>query len=163
LPGSSPAFVLGVAALAFGGLTAYSRAALSIGAAASSRYVYTIVLLLLPLLALALSQLVGSRTWALRTGVALVLVLAVSQGVVLRHAAGQQAAIEQGSHRVISAALHLYIDSPSSVHMDSLPDPAWAPNIQMRDLVGLYKAHEISVGIYDQNDLRRAEQNVESR
>ncbi|HEY8913975.1 hypothetical protein [Lacisediminihabitans sp.] len=157
--GSAPAFLTALSGLLFAGLSAYTRSAFP-ATGSSSRYVYTITLLFLPVLVLALSQWVGARRWAVTTAVVLIMLVAASQAIVLHRAAGQQAAIEQGSQRVISAALHLYLAHPGSISLVSVPDPQWAPDLTMRELVGLYREHAISVQVYDRNDLHRAETNL---
>ncbi|MET4703243.1 hypothetical protein [Frigoribacterium sp. UYMn621] len=157
--GGEPAFLLALAGLIFAGLSAYTRSAFP-ATGSSSRYVYTITLLFLPILVLALSQWVGARRWAMTAAVILILLVSASQAAVLRQAAGQQAQIELGSKRVISAALHLYITNPGAISLVSVPDPRWAPDLTMRELVGLYKEHAITVQLFDRNDLRRAETNL---
>ena len=163
LPEMLPGLALGLAAVIFAVLTAYSRAALSIGAGQSSRYIYTIFAFLLPLFAVALSRLARNRRRFLIPISALVLVLACYQAVVLVDAANSQAKTEQGSQRLLSASLHLYVVHAKGLELLADPDPKNAPDIDLEDLIRLYKAGFISVGPYTSADLAHADANVDPR
>jgi hypothetical protein len=155
-----PALALGGAAAIFAIITAYSRAASSIGAGQSSRYIYTVVLLLLPLFAVALSQLARNRVTVLVPICVLVLALAGYQAVQLGSAAAAQSKTEQGSRQLISACLYLYIEHAPGLNLAAGPDPRWAPDIEMKDLVALYKAHDISVSHFTKSDLAKAKKEI---
>jgi hypothetical protein len=142
LPGAAPAFVLLGAAAFFAFMSAYSRAWYSVPSGRSSRYVYLITLLLLPLLTLALSRATARLFGTRRVGIAAVQVtlvaLGVYQGALLVQAAAVQSDNELRTQRLMSAALTLYLDDAPNVHLDAWPDPIWAPDIQMFELVELY-------------------------
>jgi hypothetical protein len=134
-----PALGLVLSAAAFALLTSYSRALFSLGAGQSSRYIYTLLVLLLPLLAVAASVLAARwRRGVLVASIAL-LALAAYQAVLLVQASADQAALERVSERRLSAAITLYIDDPLAVDPNSLPDGQWAPDLSMRDLEKLYE------------------------
>jgi hypothetical protein len=149
-----PAITLAIAAIIFAVLTAFSRAVFSIGAAASSRYIYALFLLLLPLLAVALTRLVSH--WSRGTVVACLLVglIAGYQGVVLVQAAGQQSATEQRSNGLLAASLYLYVHHDTRLRMNIQPDYQNAPDIELDDLVALYQGGYISVGSFTPAELR---------
>lgn len=160
IPGSLPAFLLLGAAVLFALLSAYSRAAASVGSGRSSRYVYLVVLLLLPLLGLALSRLARERTrWVASIGVVL-LVLAGYQAYLLGQAATEQSAIELGSQRLLSAALELYSERVPGLNLDAIPDPRWAPDLDLRELGELYDTGRIAIGAFTPSDLAQARVNV---
>ena len=148
-----PAVALAVAALVFALLSAYSRAGFSVGAALSSRYAYTVFLLLLPLLALALTTLAQRHRWGLRIAVVAVLLLAGYQAAVLVVAADEQSALETESHRRISAALSLYVEYGDSINPETRPDWQRAPDLSMGDLGALYDAGRIDIGEFSEADL----------
>jgi len=160
IPEALPAVVLLGAAALFAFMSAYSRAALSVGSGRASRYVYLLVLLLLPILAVALTRLV--RRWRRGPAIAavLLLVLAGYQGFVLVRAADQQAAIEQGSERLLSAALELYLADEPGIDTTRGPDPRWAPDITMDDLIELYEDGLITLVPVTEADLAQARVNL---
>ncbi len=148
-----PVIALAVAAVVFALLSAFSRAETSVGAALSSRYAYTEVLFLLPLLALALSRLAARRSWGIRVAVVAVLALAGYQGFVLVANATDQSAIENQSHRRISAALWLYGQFGDAIDPATRPDAVRAPDLTMGALEDLYKADRIDIGDFTKTDL----------
>jgi hypothetical protein len=160
IPHSLPAFILLGAAILFALLSAYSRAAMSVGSGRSSRYVYLIVLLLIPVLGLALSRLARDRTrWVAAISVALLL-LAGYQGYVLGMSATEQSAIELGSQRLLSAALELHRQGVPGLNPDAIPDPRWAPDLSLRQLTELYDEGKIIIGPFSDSDLRQARSNL---
>ncbi len=92
--------------------TALTRAGLGIEQASGSRYTYTVIALLLPLSAIALSRIVAIGT----AGVAVVLTFIVLVGSynagLLIEQANVQAAQEQESHRLVSATLAAVVGRP---------------------------------------------------
>ena len=151
-----PALALGAAVIVFAGLTAFSRADFSVGAGRSSRYIYTLVALLLPLLSVALSR--AAKRWrrgALVASAALV-ALACYQGAALVQAAHQQSVTEQDSRGQLSAALSLYVNDPGELKARAQPEGAWAPDMTMADLIDLYRAGWIDIGPYTSDEMRRA-------
>ena len=155
-----PALALGAAAAVFAFMSAYSRATMAVGAGRASRYVYLLVLLLLPLIALAITRLVRDRMpWLIGSVVAL-LALAGFQGVVLVNEAARQSAIELGSDRALSAALQLYVDETPGIQLDAVPDPQWAPDITMRELIALYDGGYLPIDDFGPKDLADVESRV---
>lgn len=157
----SPAVILTATAALFAFMTAYSRAGFSVGGGRSSRYVYLVVVLLLPLCALALTRLsLRSVNW--RRAVAASLgVLVVYQGFGLAMAAQRQAEVEQASRRVISAALSLEAAHPDQVDTTLQPDPANAPDATLADLVWLHDRGQLPITDFGQDDLESARAAVE--
>jgi hypothetical protein len=153
--------ILAGAAVVFALLTAYSRAALSVGSGRAGRYVYFVVVLVLPLLAWALTRLVARYP---RRGipVALVALLALAgyQGVILGFEAARQAEIEQHTHRLLSAALALHEDDPDALDPARRPDPVWAPDLTLGALVQLADSGRIGTGDYTDADRAEARVNL---
>ncbi|MCB2411432.1 hypothetical protein LGT39_01045 [Demequina sp. TTPB684] len=162
LPGFSPALMLTGAAALFALMTAYSRAEWSVGSGRSSRYLYMLVVLLLPLCTVALTRLARERLrWVAGMG-ALLLALAGYQASILGDAAAQQSAREQGSQRLISAALALYVEDPDGVDVTARPDSEWAPDVTLGDLVVLYERGDLPIGDYSSHDVERVREVVAS-
>jgi len=160
IPKALPAVLLLAAAALFAFMTAYSRAALSVGSGRSSRYVYLIVLLMLPVLALAVTHLTKNRR-GLRIGaIALLVLLAGYQTYILVRAAQNQSEVEIGSQRVLSAALDLYLDGEPGIDLARQPDPRWAPDITMEGLVELYEHGLITIVPVTDADLEQARANI---
>jgi hypothetical protein len=159
LPGALPAVILLAAAALFAFMTAYSRAALSVGSARSSRYIYLIVLLMLPILALAISRLAARWRHGVPVAVALLVALAGYQTFLLVTAAQAQSEREQSTQRLLSAALILYNEGEP---VDPLrgPDPRWAPDILMSDLIELYEDGLITIVPVTEDDLEQAREYV---
>jgi hypothetical protein len=155
-----PAFALGLASVVFAILTAYSRAVAGLQAAASSRYIYTTFLLLLPLFAVALSRLMRHNRKAIVWATILLGLFAVSNAKVLYDSAHNQAVIEQGTKQLMSAALTLYVQDKGTIDMTRYPDPTWASNTHMSDLVELYDAGMIDITAFTPHDLATAKRNL---
>lgn len=151
-----PALALGVATVAFAGLTAFSRADFSLGAGRSSRYIYTIVAFLLPLLSVAMSR--AAKRWSrgVLVASATLVALACYQGAALVHAAHEQSVTEQDLRGQLSAALRLYVTDPGELNTRAQPDGMWAPDMTMTDLIDLYKAGDIDIGPFTADEMRRA-------
>jgi hypothetical protein len=148
--------ILAGAAVVFALLTAYSRAALSVGSGRAGRYVYFVVVLVLPLLAWALTRLVARYPRrGIPVAVVALLALAGYQGVILGFEAARQAVIEQHTHRLLSAALALHEDDPGALDPARRPDPVWAPDLTLGSLIEL--ADDGRIGIGDYTDADRAE------
>ncbi len=156
IAGFAPALILTAAAAAFALMTAYSRAEFSLGGGRASRYVYLLVVLLLPLCGVAMTRLAhrGRRT---QIGiVAGLLALTIYQGAVLHNAAQDQAAREQESKRLLSAAISLSINEPGSVNLDAVPDTQWAPDVTLRDIVELHDEGILPLSEFGPVDVERA-------
>ncbi len=157
----APALILTGGAALFALMTAYNRAAFSVGSGQASRYTYVSVLLLLPLSARALTYWSDKGRRRVQLAAAFCVVLIAYQAFVLTEAAGEQAAREQASHRLISASLALYVSDPQSVELSALPDAGRSPDITLQDIVDLYEDGLITVQEFDEDDLTRARANVE--
>jgi hypothetical protein len=145
--------ILAGAAIVFALLTAYSRASLSVGSGRAGRYVYFVVVLVLPLLAYAVTRLVARYPRrGLPVAVGALVALAGYQGVILGFEAARQAQIEQQTHRLLSAALAVAASDPASIDDTARPDPEWAPDLTMAQLLDLENAGRISVGDYTHAD-----------
>jgi hypothetical protein len=145
--------ILAGAAIVFALLTAYSRAALSVGSGRAGRYVYFVVVLVLPLLAYALGRLTARfPRGGLPAAVAGLVALAGYQAVLLTLEADRQATIEQQTHRYLSAALDIYADDPGGVDPLARPDPEWAPDLVVADLVELRDGGHITTGAFTPED-----------
>jgi hypothetical protein len=153
--------ILAGAAVVFALLTAFSRASLSVGSGRAGRYVYFVVVLVLPLLAWALTRVVARFP---RRGIPVALValiaLAGYQGVILGFEAARQAEIEQHTHRVLSAALALHADDPDALDAGRRPDPVWAPDLTLGSLVELAENRRIGIGDYTPADRAEARANL---
>lgn len=146
--------ILAGAAIVFALLTAYSRAPLSVGSGRAGRYVYFVVVLVLPLLAYACTRLTDRFPRAgVPVAVGGLLALAGYQATLLAIEADRQATIEQQTHRYVSAALALAEDSPRTLDPAKRPDPQWAPDLTLGDLLQLRDAGRISIGDYTPHDL----------
>ncbi len=146
--------ILAGAAIVFALLTAYSRAALSVGSGRAGRYVYFVVVLVLPLLAYALTRLTARYPRAgLPVAVAALLALACYQAALLVIEANRQASIEQQTHRYVNAALALADADRDAVDPTLKPDPQWAPDLTLADLLALRDAGRITIGDYTSTDL----------
>ncbi len=88
------------------------------------------------------------------------MVLAAYQAFVLDADAASQAVQEQATRRVLYAAIDLYRADPASVDLASLPDPVWAPDLTMGELVDLYDESRVAVGEYTAHDLATAAGNI---
>lgn len=149
----SPALILTAAAALFAFMTAYSRAEWSLGSGRASRYMYVLVVLLLPLCAVALTRLARNRRVWVMGAAALLVGLAAYQAADLSTAARNQATIEQGSHGLISAALSLYVANPGGVDLAAQPDGKWAPDVTLGDLAALYEQGKLPIGSFSPSDL----------
>jgi hypothetical protein len=153
LPGFSLPLILTATAALFAFMTAYSRAEWSIGSGRSSRYLYVLVVLLLPLCTVALTRLARARrTWIAST-CALLVGLGAYQAILLSHAASDQSAIEARSDRLISAALSLYVADPHGVDLTAQPDAKWAPDVTLGDLAALYERGALPIDSFSPSDL----------
>lgn len=155
-----PALALSLAAVVFALMSAYSRAEFAIGAGRSSRYVYMLTVLLLPVTAAALSQLALRWTRGLLVTVVAVAALALYQGSVLARHAQDQAATEQGSRALLAAALAVHDDHPELVDPATKPDPRWAPDLTMAALIELDSEGLAEIGGYSPEDLDQASANI---
>jgi hypothetical protein len=134
----APALALAAGELVFIGLTAFSRLGNGLSSAASERYAYATIVMLVPVIGLLLHGVVQRwprLRWAV---VAVVLALAVTNGVTLALEAGQQAEREAGSRARIADTLRLLHAEPdNAVALLEPADPIWAPDLLGSDLLRL--------------------------
>lgn len=148
---SRPAYVLFLAAPLFALLTAYSRVGLGIETATSSRYLYFIIPVMLPLLLLALDA--ARRAWRLSKGGVLVLL-----GIlVLYNAGGLVATLAKRAEysaltvdRIHAALAVLAEDADGDIDDFAQVYPRWAPPIVVADLRGMAEEGWIAQGPYDE-------------
>ena len=155
LPGFSLPLIMTATAALFAFMTAYSRADWSTGAGKSSRYVYVLAALLLPLCAVGLTRLARRRRVWIAGTCALLVGLGAYQTVLLTDAAREQAATEGGSDGVISAALFLYVHDPAGVDLTAHPDARWAPDVDLGDLVTMYSREALPIDPFTSADLAK--------
>lgn len=122
-PAETIALAMLVAGLTFAVLTAYSRLQLGTDAAASSRYVYYVVVAVLPAITILLTRVASRRVLAFSAVAALIAAVGVFNVGVLVEAARTEAGRERTTHALISAALALADTHPDGVDLDATPDP----------------------------------------
>lgn len=153
--------ILAGAGVVFALLTAYSRASMSVGSGRAGRYVYFVVVLVLPLLTYALTRLVSQWPRAgMPVALASLVALAGYQAALLAIEAHRQASIEQQTHRYLSAAIVVAESDPDGVDPLARPDPRWAPDLTLETLLRLQAAGRISVGEYSAEDQSRVATNI---
>lgn len=125
-------------AVVFVSLTAWSRSSLGLSGAASQRYAYLVIVLLLPALGLLLTAALV-RWRAARVIVAVVVSAAVVGNAVLLVSEGAvQAEREQASRLAIEASIAALRADPDDIGLlDRAADPVWAPDLTGRDLLQL--------------------------
>ncbi|CAN5346809.1 hypothetical protein BH11ACT3_BH11ACT3_07040 [soil metagenome] len=127
------AYALIAGSVVFAVLTAVSRAGGELTAAGAQRYVYLIVMLALPTMALALGWVVTrGRGAAVAVAIAVALVGAVNVALLVGRA-GEQAVIEQRVEREAAAAVDVLATEPG-VADAQLPIPDVAPDLTVADL-----------------------------
>ena len=156
-----PALALGLAALVFAILTAYSRATTSVPSGASSRYIYTVFMLLLPLFAVGISRLLRKNRHAIAWVTAVLIIYVGYNAEVLNRSAQNQAVIEQATRQLMSASLTLYNEHSGTIDLAAAPDPRWAINLRMSNLITLHQDGYIDISTFTPNDLRTAKINLQ--
>lgn len=142
-----PAFALFAAALVQAGLTGYSRVGLGFAAASSERYVYAIVLLILPFCGLALSVLARDRRWAVAAVVGLLVLLTGYNTGLLARAAQQQGTLETATRDRLYAVLDL-ASRPGAAYDTSIEPAPYAPGVSIDDLLELERLGWLEPGPY---------------
>lgn len=128
------AYVLVLASAIFAVLTAVSRGGGELTAAGAQRYVYLIVMLAVPTMALALGW-IAARGLVARAAVALVLVLIAGVNITLGVTrADGQAVTEQRVNREFSATVALLTQHPEAAPADALPIRDVAPDLTVADV-----------------------------
>jgi hypothetical protein len=149
---AAPLLLLGAAAL-FIVIAAVSRAEMSVGSGRSGRYMYLVVLLCVPILSYAVGRAAARFRSGVPVAVTVLLALGWFQLGLLITEAERQSAIEQQTHRLLSAALAIYRDDPDRLAPGASPDPRWAPDLVIGDLTLLYDRGLISIGEFDEDDV----------
>ena len=125
--------------IAFSFLTAYSRWGTGLAAASSGRYLYLIVLSILPLSALLLTQAARAGRWS----AAIVVVAVVAVGAynlgLLVHNARAEAARETVTHEVTSAGIAMLQQYPDATNPNVTPEPTFLPIITVGQLDALHR------------------------
>lgn len=130
-------------AIVFVALTAWSRSSLGLSGAASQRYAYLVIVLLLPALGLLLTGLLHTgllaRGRVARVAVAVTVSAAVVGNAVLLVSEGAvQAEREQASRATILVTLDAVLADPDDPGLLERPaDPLWAPDLTGADLLQL--------------------------
>lgn len=134
---AAPAYALVIGSVVFAGLTAWSRSSFGLTAAASQRYAYLTIVLLLPALGILLTLLAArSRTYSIGVPVALVALVAFNAGLLVVEA-GAQSVREAESRGRIMAALDAVLADPDGQAALSPADPKWSPDLLGSDLLQL--------------------------
>ena len=128
------AYALLLSSAAFAALTAVSRGGGELTAAGAQRYVYVIVMLAIPTMAVALTRVAAiRRAWSIAVAAVLVLLAGVNISLsVLR--ADTQAVTEQRVQREFSAAIALLHADPDAAPPAAMPIPAVAPDLTVADV-----------------------------
>jgi hypothetical protein len=137
-------------------LTGFSRVALGTESASSSRYIYSAVLLLLPVIALAFTDAARRRRPVIAAIVVLTLFTTSYNSVVLSREALAQAPVEIGTRERVYAVIDL---AARGATLDDLkqPDPTWAPNLTVKALEEMVDLGWLSSGPYSREALLGAE------
>jgi hypothetical protein len=149
-----------VSAIVFGLMTGFSRLNLSPEAAVSSRYIYFVIAMLIPLIGVALTSA------SVRRRVVLGAVLAVSAAVTvfgalgIRSDATFQSARELHTRAVISAAITLLDDPSLAIQDDAVVEPNFAPLLTVHTLRALVDSGALTAGDFDQQALSDARDNI---
>jgi hypothetical protein len=146
-------YALVAAAVVFALLTGYSRAGLGTENAASSRYVYLVVALVIPAFGLLFTQL-SQRGWLRVGGVVVIIAVAIAyNGSTLYREAARQAGVEEDSRGRLAATLALAKQSPDEIDLDEHPVSLWAPDVSVDDLLAFEQAGWLGEQPYDDQDL----------
>jgi hypothetical protein len=136
LAGRTPAAMC-VGAVAFFGTVGLARGGLGLSWAATSRYVYVAIALLLPVIALLISRGTDRHPWLMRAVVPLAIAMALSNLFQLFAFAAQTRNNNNASRSVLAAASDL-VRGNAPIFMDQLPEPSLAPDLTTTDLKSRY-------------------------
>ncbi len=135
-------------------LTALRRSHLGVETATASRYVYIVVLLMLPVVALGIDRLL-SHAPTRRTVLTIGLIFLLSiQVAVLRFEANTWGSIEQEQRRRILATSELLSDGEPILNM--VPAPRYSPNLQTSHLNEFAEAGRLPESDSDPADIMTA-------
>jgi MFS family permease len=142
------ALLLAGSAVLFAATTAMTRAGLGIEWASSGRYTYTVIALLLPLSAIALTRVVAFGTGGTVAVVAFIALVGSYNLGQLLDQANFQAAQEQGSNRLASATLAAWLAEPNDEALGLRPDPIVMPQLTVGGIVDLHEHGWFDSGEY---------------
>jgi hypothetical protein len=145
---TAAALFLFASGVIFAALTGYSRLELGVDLADSSRYIYVVIGLTIPALALALTRAAQEYSGRIATIVVLAGVVAAFNVGALAVDAGGEATRELTTRAVVSAALDLADEHPDAISAQSRPDPTYLPRTlgEMRALQDQYGLTTIDYG-----------------
>jgi hypothetical protein len=126
-----------VGAVAFFGTAGLARGGLGLGWAATSRYVYVAIALLLPVIALVIARVTDQHLWLTRAIVPLAIAIALSNLFQLFAFAAQTRESNNASRSVLVAASDL-LSGNGPIFMDQLPEPLLTPDLTATDLRSRY-------------------------
>jgi hypothetical protein len=126
-----------VGAVAFFGTVGLARGGLGLSWAATSRYFYVAIALLLPVIALLISRGTDRYPWLMRAVVPLAIAIALSNLFQLFAFAAQTRNNNNASRSVLAAASDL-VRGNAPIFMDQLPEPSLAPDLTTADLKSRY-------------------------
>jgi hypothetical protein len=150
---AAAAYALVAAAVVFALLTGYSRSGLGTENAASSRYVYLVVALVIPAFGMIATQLT-QRGWLRVGGAVAILAVAIAyNGSTLYREAARQAVQEEESRGRLAATLALAQDPAGQIDPDEHPVSLWAPDVSVDDLLRFHEAGWLSDQPYSDQDL----------
>ena len=136
LAGRTPAAMC-MGAVAFFGTVGLARGGLGLSWAATSRYFYVAIALLLPVIALLISRGTDRYPWLMRAVVPLAIAIALSNLFQLFAFAAQTRNNNNASRSVLAAASDL-VRGNAPIFMDQLPEPSLAPDLTTADLKSRY-------------------------
>jgi hypothetical protein len=157
---SPMALALLLAGVLFALMTAFVRLNLSADAATSSRYVYFAFAMLVPLLGVALDDVVIRRRGVLPVVLAAATTVSLFGALDIRQNATEQAAVENRSREIVSAAVSLIDDPAVKLNDDASVDPVSAPLLTVHDLRELVAAGAIDPGAFGPDTLAAATRNI---
>jgi hypothetical protein len=136
---ATPAYALIVGSVVFVLLTAYSRNSFGLSAAASERYAYVTVVLLLPAIGLMLTGVAARGRGFLVAAIAAIVALIGFNVYLLVAESAVQATREEVSKKHVIASLENVVANPTDPALLAKPaDPKWAPDLLGSDLLVLY-------------------------
>jgi hypothetical protein len=138
--------------LLFAALTGLSRLSFGAETAASSRYIYVVLALSLPLIALIISSIAAHRQAVIVASCILLLGTTTFNLGTLIDGARAEASREQQTRGQLYAALDFLLHNPSSVDESISPVPQWAPNLDVAGLLEMHDRGWITVGSYTEAD-----------
>lgn len=149
-PGNAAAaYAAAAAAVVLGIFAGITRVALGAEQASSSRYVYALFALLVPLIAAAVTRFAELHTRVLVPTIAFIVLLTGYQAAVLGTTAGLQAAQEQATRQRLAAALDLILADPGRYDPGQQVEPQLAPDLRVADLLGMHERGWLDVMPYD--------------